>query len=70
MPAIIGFCSVLRLFEDARLTRNLRPVLVFVRDESTQEWFVKSDGTGPALDVVVAEKDPDDGKLSLKDSCS
>jgi hypothetical protein len=38
------------------VTRSLRPVLVFVRDEH-QVWFVKNVGTGPALDILVAEKD-------------
>ena len=38
------------------VTRNLRPVLVFVRDEN-KVWLVKNVGTGPALDVLVGEKD-------------
>jgi hypothetical protein len=61
------------------VTRNLRPVLVFVRDEH-KVWFVKNVGTGPALDVLAAEKDrveqgwqrfkrlpplPKDGQISL-----
>jgi hypothetical protein len=41
------------------VTRNLRPVLVFVRDEH-RVWFVRNVGNGPALDVLVAQKDLND----------
>jgi hypothetical protein len=61
-------CSVLRLFELGRLPETSAQFSCFVRNETTQEWFIKNVGTGRALDVVVAEKDPDDGKPSLKDA--
>jgi hypothetical protein len=49
------------------VSRSLRPVLVFVRDEQHQVWLVKNVGTGPALDVLVAEKDRDkEGWLRFK----
>ena len=38
------------------VTRSLRPVLVFIRDKH-QGWSVKNVGAGPALDVLVAERD-------------
>jgi len=38
-------------------TRGLRPVLVFVCEVRDKVWCVQNVGTGPALDVVVAEKD-------------
>ena len=52
--AVISACIAWRA-----VTRNLRPVLVFVRDQH-KVWFVKNVGTGPALDVLVAEKDRDE----------
>jgi hypothetical protein len=39
------------------VTRNLRPVLVFVRDDKV--WFVTNVGNGPALDVHLAQKAQD-----------
>jgi hypothetical protein len=67
------------------VTRNLRPILVFVRDPQINIWFVKNVGTGPALDVLIAEKDreelpwsrflrlppiPKDGQITLKSAPS
>lgn len=37
------------------VNRNLRPVLVFVRDDK-QIWWLTNIGTGPALDILVEEK--------------
>ena len=59
--AIFAFLSAIGSLMSAfaarrAVTRNLRPVLVFVRDESTKIWLVKNVGMGPALDVVVAEE--------------
>jgi hypothetical protein len=39
------------------VTRYLRPVLVFIHDRSTNKWSVRNVGTGPALNILVAEKD-------------
>ena len=55
LACIAAVVSVISAFIAWRVvTRNLRPVLVFVYDK--QGWFVNNVGTGPALDVFVAQK--------------
>src|SRR5260370_39422572 len=86
LSAVVSVVSALIAWR--AVTRNLRPVLVFVcdvRDENKRVWFVKNVGTGPALDVLVAEKDlkdqpwqrflrlppiPKDGQVDLQSSPS
>jgi len=74
--------SVIAVFVANRaVTRSLRPVLVFVCEVRDKVWCVQNVGTGPALDIVVAEKDrheqpwarfrrlpplPKDGKIQLR----
>jgi hypothetical protein len=53
--------SVIAIFVAKRaVTRSLRPVLVFVCEVRDKVWCVQNVGTGPALDVLVAEKDRDE----------
>ena len=53
--------SVIAIFVANRaVTRSLRPVLVFVCEVRDKVWCVQNVGTGPALDIVVAEKDRDE----------
>jgi hypothetical protein len=53
--------SVIAVFVAKRaVTRSLRPVLVFVCEIRDKVWCVQNVGTGPALDVLVAEKDRDE----------
>jgi hypothetical protein len=53
--------SVIAVFVAKRaVTRSLRPVLVFVCEVRDKVWCVQNVGTGPALDVLVAEKDRDE----------
>jgi hypothetical protein len=52
--------SVIAIFvAKGAVTRSLRPVLVFVCEVRDEVWCVQNVGTGPALDVLVAEKDRD-----------
>ena len=53
--------SVIAIFvAKGAVTRSLRPVLVFVCEVRDKVWCVQNVGTGPALDVLVAEKDRDE----------
>ena len=78
--------SVIAIFVAKRaVTRSVRPVLVFVCEVRDKVWCVENVGTGPALDVLVAEKDrdeqpwarfkrvpplPKDGKIRLRSAPS
>src|SRR5215813_10171172 len=78
--------SVIAIFVANRaVTRSLRPVLVFVCEVRDKVWWVQNVGTGPALDILVAEKDrdeqpwarfkrmpplPKDGKIRLRSAPS
>jgi hypothetical protein len=42
------------------VTRSFRPVLVFVCEVRDKVWRVQNVGTGPALNILVAEKDRDE----------
>jgi len=55
ISAIVSVISA--LIARRAVTRNLRPVLVFVREKSKGVWLLKNVGTGPALDITIAEKD-------------
>jgi hypothetical protein len=58
IPVVV---SVIAVFIAKRaVTRSLRPVLVFVCEIRDKVWCVQNVGTGPALDVLVAEKDRDE----------
>jgi hypothetical protein len=53
--------SVIAVFVANRaVTRSLRPVLVFVCEVRDKVWCVQNCGTGPALDILIAEKDRDE----------
>jgi hypothetical protein len=50
--------SVIAIFvAKGAVTRSLRPVLVFVCEVRDEVWCVQNVGAGPALDILVAEKD-------------
>ena len=73
--------SVFAVFVAKRaVTRSVRPVLVFVCEVPGKVWCIQNVGAGPALDILVAEKDrgeqpwarfmrvpplPKDGKVCL-----
>jgi hypothetical protein len=53
--------SVIAIFVAKRaVTRSVRPVLVFVCEVRGEVWSVQNVGAGPALDILVAEKDRDE----------
>jgi hypothetical protein len=74
--------SVIAIFVAKRaVTRSIRPVLVFVCEVRDEVWCIQNVGAGPALDILVAEKDreeqpwarfmrvpplPKDGKIRLR----
>jgi hypothetical protein len=58
IPVLVSVIAI--LIANRAVTRSLRPVLVFVCEVRDEVWRVQNVGTGPALDVVVAEKDRDE----------
>ena len=55
------FVSVIAIIVAKRaVTRSVRPVLVFVCEVRDEVWCVQNVGSGPALDILVAEKDRDE----------
>jgi hypothetical protein len=54
IPVLVSVIAI--LIAKRAATRSLRPVLVFVCEVRDEVWRVQNVGTGPALDVVVAEK--------------
>jgi hypothetical protein len=55
IPVLVSAIAI--LVAKRAVTRSIRPVLVFVCEVRDEVWRVQNVGTGPALDVVVAEKD-------------
>jgi hypothetical protein len=83
IPVLVSVFAV--LVAKRAVTRSIRPVLVFVCEVRDEVWCVQNVGAGPALDVVVAEKDrdeqpwarfrrvpplPKDGKIHLRSAPS
>ena len=83
IPVIVSVIAI--IVANRAVTRSLRPVLVFVCEVRDKVWCVQNVGTGPALDVLVAEKDrneepwarfkrlpplPKDGKIQLRSAPS
>jgi len=58
IPVIVSVIAI--IVANRAVTRSLRPVLVFVCEVRDKVWCVQNVGTGPGLDVVVAEKDRDE----------
>ena len=58
IPVLVSAIAI--LVAKRAVTRSIRPVLVFVCEVRDEVWRVQNVGRGPALDVVVAEKDRDD----------
>ena len=58
IPVLVSAIAI--LVAKRAVTRSIRPVLVFVCEVRDEVWRVQNVGTGPALDVVVAEKDRDE----------
>jgi hypothetical protein len=58
IPVVVSMIAV--FVAKRAVTRSLRPVLVFVCEIRDKVWCVQNVGTGPALDVLVAEKDRDE----------
>jgi hypothetical protein len=58
IPVLVSVIAI--LVAKRAVTRSLRPVLVFVCEVRDEVWRVQNVGTGPALDVLVAEKDRDE----------
>jgi hypothetical protein len=58
IPVLVSVIAV--LVAKRAVTRSLRPVLVFVCEVRDEVWRIQNVGTGPALDVLVAEKDRDE----------
>ena len=54
IPVIVSVIAV--LVARRAVTRSIRPVLVFVCEVRGEAWRLQNVGTGPALDVLVAEK--------------
>jgi hypothetical protein len=45
--------------------RARKPVLVFVDDHGGKDcWVLKNVGNGPALNVIMAEREPNEGQAS------
>src|SRR5262249_24859691 len=55
IPVIVSVIAI--LVARRAVTRSIRPVLVFVCEVRGEVWRLQNVGSGPALDVVVAEKD-------------
>jgi hypothetical protein len=83
IPVLVSVFAV--LVAKRAVTRSIRPVLVFVCEVRDEVWCVQNVGAGPALDVLVAEKDrdeqpwarfrrvpplPKDGKIRLRSAPS
>jgi hypothetical protein len=83
IPVLVSVIAI--IVANRAVTRSLRPVLVFVCEVRDKVWCVQNVGTGPALDVLVAEKDrneqpwarfkrlpplPKDGKIQLRSAPS
>jgi hypothetical protein len=58
IPVLVSVIAI--IVANRAVTRSLRPVLVFVCEVRDKVWCVQNVGTGPGLDVVVAEKDRDE----------
>src|SRR5262249_42348233 len=58
IPVLVSVIAV--IVANRAVTRSLRPVLVFVCEVRDKVWCVQNVGTGPALDILVAEKDRDE----------
>jgi hypothetical protein len=83
IPVLVSVTAV--IVAKRAVTRSLRPVLVFVCEVRDKVWCLQNVGTGPALDVLVAERDrdeqpwarfervpplPKDGKIRLRSAPS
>jgi hypothetical protein len=83
IPVLVSAIAI--FVANRAVTRSLRPVLVFVCEVRDKLWCVQNVGTGPALDILVAEKDrdgqpwarfkrlpplPRDGKIQLRSAPS
>ncbi len=83
IPVLVSVIAI--LVAKRAVTRSVRPVLVFVCEVRDKVWCVQNVGTGPALDILVAEKDrdeqpwarfkrvpplPKDGKIRLRSAPS
>src|SRR5262249_49380485 len=83
IPVLVSVIAI--IVANRAVTRSLRPVLVFVCEVRDKVSCVQNVGTGPALDVLVAEKDrneqpwarfkrlpplPNDVKIQLRSSLS
>jgi len=58
IPVLVSVFAI--LVAKRAVTRSIRPVLVFVCEVRDEVWCVQNVGAGPALDIVVAEKDGDE----------
>jgi hypothetical protein len=58
IPVLVSVIAI--LVAKRAVTRSVRPVLVFVCEVRDEVWCVQNVGTGPALDILVAEKDRDE----------
>jgi hypothetical protein len=57
-PVLVSMIAI--IVAKRAVTRSVRPVLVFVCEVRDEVWCVQNVGTGPALDILVAEKDRDE----------
>src|SRR5262249_61121266 len=58
IPVLVSVIAI--IVAKRAVTRSVRPVLVFVCEVRDKVWGVQNVGTGPALDILVAEKDRDE----------
>jgi hypothetical protein len=58
IPVLVSVIAI--LVAKRAVTRSVRPVLVFVCEVRDKVWCIQNVGTGPALDILVAEKDRDE----------
>jgi hypothetical protein len=58
IPVLVSVIAI--LVAKRAVTRSVRPVLVFVCEVRDEVWRVQNVGTGPALDILIAEKDRDE----------
>src|SRR4030095_6409514 len=58
IPVLVSVIAI--LVARRAVTRSVRPVLVFVCEVRDKVWCIQNVGTGPALDILVAEKDRDE----------
>src|SRR5215831_19804511 len=58
IPVLVSVIAI--IVAKRAVTRSVRPVLVFVCEVRDEVWCVQNVGSGPALDVLVAEKDRDE----------